>query len=103
MPAAFIRPAFDWVAARRSKLPGRSVSGDTNTGTFAAGMDDFLGVPIENAYHVPGISTPPGTGIFANEKHGRLILTHCWKDGSMTDEERKVFMDQLLTDLGAVP
>ena len=75
----------------------------SNTGTFAAGMDDFLGVPIENAYHVPGISTPPGTGIFANEKHGRLILTHCWKDGSMTDEERKVFMDQLLTDLGAVP
>lgn len=73
----------------------------SNTGPFAPNMDEFLGVRVTNAYHVPGISTPPGTGIFANEKHGRLVLTLCWKEGAMTDEERQVFMDQLLSDLGA--
>lgn len=73
----------------------------SNTGPFAPSLDEFLGVPVTNAYHVPGISTPPGTGIFANEKHGRLVLTLCWKEGAMTDAECSVFMEQLLTDLGA--
>lgn len=72
----------------------------SHTGVFAAGMDQFLGAGIENAYHVPGISTPPGTGIFANEKHGRLVLTLCWKEGAMTQEERELFMRQLLSDFG---
>ncbi|TLD69079.1 hypothetical protein FEM03_19625 [Phragmitibacter flavus] len=73
----------------------------SNTGPFAPSLDEFLGVKVTNAYHVPGISTPPGTGIFANEKHGRLVLTLCWKEGAMTEEERGIFMEQLLTDLGA--
>jgi len=72
----------------------------SNTGVFAAGMDDLMGAGITNAYHIPGISNPPGTGIFANEKHGRLVLTLCWKDGALNDGERGLFMEQLLADMG---
>lgn len=73
----------------------------SNTGVFAPGLDDFTGAKVSNAYHVPGISSPPGTGVFANEKHGRLVLTLCWKDGSLTEEERAIFMKQILSDMGA--
>jgi acyl carrier protein len=72
----------------------------SHTGEFAPGMDRFLGVRITGAYHVPGIGTPPGTGIFFNEKNGRLVITFCWHEGAVTDEERGMMLAQLLGDLG---
>jgi len=72
----------------------------SNTGVFAPEMDTFLGARIGNAYHIPGISNPPGTGIFANEKHGRLVLTLCWKEGALSKEEQSLFMGQLFADMG---
>ncbi|MDZ4287822.1 MAG: acyl carrier protein [Prosthecobacter sp.] len=72
----------------------------SNTGVFAPELTEFAGATITNAYHVPGFSNPPGTGVFANEKNGRLVLTLCWRDGAMSAEERQIFIDHLMEDMG---
>jgi acyl carrier protein len=72
----------------------------SHTGEFAEGMEDFLGARILNAFHVPGIATPPGTGIFCNEKNGRLVITLCWHEKAMTGAERNLMVDHFLRDLG---
>ena len=72
----------------------------SNTGVFAPELKQFAGAQVTNAYHVPSFSDPPGTGVFTNEKNGRLVLTLCWREGTMTDEERAIFVDQLKADLG---
>ncbi len=72
----------------------------SHTGEFAVGLDHFLGAKICNAFHVPGVPTPPGTGIFCNEKNGRLVLTTCWHETVLDDNERKIMIERLLQDLG---
>jgi acyl carrier protein len=72
----------------------------SHTGEFAAGLDRFLGAEITNAFHVPAVPTPPGTGIFCNEKNGKLVLTTCWHEAVLNDAERTMMMEQLLQDLG---
>ena len=73
----------------------------SHTGVFAPELESFGGARIDNAYHIPGFSSPPGTGVFANEKNGRLVLTFAWREGVLTAEEQDAFVDQVLTDLGA--
>ncbi len=72
----------------------------SNTGVFAPELTEFGGAAVTNAYHVPSFSDPPGTGVFTNEKNGRLVLTLCWREGTLTDQERQIFIDQLMSDLG---
>jgi acyl carrier protein len=72
----------------------------SNTGLFAPELTRFAGAAVTNAYHVPSFSDPPGTGVFANEKNGRLVLTLCWREGTITEPERGIFIDQLMGDLG---
>lgn len=72
----------------------------SNTGVFAPELTHFAGAAVTNAYHVPSFSDPPGTGVFANEKNGRLVLTLCWREGTLSPEEREIFVDQLKADLG---
>ncbi len=74
----------------------------SNTGEFAAGMNQFLGARILNAWHVPGIATPPGTGIFCNEKNGRLVVTLCWHENALSLEERRMMMESFLRDIDAL-
>ncbi len=70
----------------------------SHTGEFAPRLSRFLGVEIENAYHVPAFSNPPGTGLFCSEKNGQLTITLCWQDGVLTEEERKLIFNQLWQD-----
>ncbi len=72
----------------------------SNTGPFAPELTHFAGARVTNAYHVPSFSDPPGTGVFANEKNGRLVLTLCWREGTLKEGERQIFIDQLMSDLG---
>ncbi len=72
----------------------------SNTGEFAAGLDRFLGAEILSAFHVPGIATPPGTGIFINTRSGRMVITTCWHENALSDAERRLMIDQLLADFG---
>jgi acyl carrier protein len=73
----------------------------SDTGEFAPGMETFLGARVVTAYHVPGFSAPPGTGLFVNEKHGRLVLTQCWRGEVLKEAERAVMWERWLEDLGA--
>jgi hypothetical protein len=72
----------------------------SHTGEFASGLQQFFGAKISNAFHIPGIGTPPGTGIFCNEKNGRLVITMCWHEGALDDTERQLMLSQFLEDLG---
>ncbi len=72
----------------------------SHTGEFAAGLNRFFGAEIVNAFHVPCVPTPPGTGIFCNDKNGKLVLTTCWHQSVLSDAEREMMMQQLLQDLG---
>lgn len=72
----------------------------SNTGVFAPELTRFAGATVTNAYHVPSFSDPPGTGVFANEKNGRLVLTLCWREGTISEQERGIFTKQLMGDLG---
>lgn len=73
----------------------------SHTGVFAPELEVFAGARVDSAYHIPGFSSPPGTGVFANEKNGRLILTFAWREGVLTKDEQDAMVEQVLTDLGA--
>ncbi len=74
----------------------------SHTGVFAPELEHFAGARVTSAYHIPGFSSPPGTGVFANEKNGRLILTFAWREGVLSRDEQEAMVEQVLTDLGAV-
>ena len=73
----------------------------SHTGEFAAGLNHFLGARILNAWHIPGIATPPGTGIFCNEKNGRPVVQLCWHENALSTAERRIMIESFLADLGA--
>ncbi len=70
----------------------------SHTGAFAV-ADTFAGARVTNAYHLPCLGTPPGTGIFFGEHGARLNVTVSWRDGALTDEERSLMIAQLHDDL----
>jgi acyl carrier protein len=72
----------------------------SHTGEFAPGLQRFFGANIDNAFHVPGIATPPGTGIFCNEKNGRIVITLSWHENALDEAERRLVLDHLLADFG---
>lgn len=74
----------------------------SHTGEFAPGLRDFMGVSILNAYHVPGFSNPPGTGIFCSERDGRLSITMCWRDGVIDQKEKELMINQLWEDFSLI-
>lgn len=71
----------------------------SHTGTFAADLKSVCGGDIQNGYHIPTVSTPPGTGIFLSERNGILTITFSWREGTITDCERKLLMSQFVEDL----
>lgn len=73
----------------------------SDTGEFAPGLVEFLGARVRTAYHIPGFTSPPGTGLFVNEKHGRIVLAACWRGEVINDSERSVLWERWLDDLGA--
>jgi acyl carrier protein len=73
----------------------------SNTGEFAQGLESFFGARIDSAFHVPGIGTPPGTGIFCNENNGRMVVTLCWHEAALDASERRLLLEKFLSDLGA--
>ena len=69
------------------------------TGQFAPEMTDFAGARVLNAYHLPCLGTPPGTGLFFGEHGERLNVTLSWREGVLTPEERTLMMGRLREDL----
>lgn len=71
----------------------------SHTGVFAPELVEFAGAKITNAYHLPCLGAPPGTGIFFSERDGRMTITLSWREGCINDEERRLMVQQTLEDL----
>jgi len=69
------------------------------TGEFTLPLDTVFGSRALNAYHVPCVSAPPGSGLFLGVFKGRLSVTFSWRDSAVTPEEAGLMMDQVLLDL----
>jgi hypothetical protein len=87
------------------KFLGTQFSGDitsffhSSTGPFAIHLCELAGVNVLNAYHVPSVSTPPGSGLFFCESHGRISATFSWREGSVTEHEADLVMTKMRDDL----
>ncbi len=75
----------------------------SNTGEFAPNLTEFYGAPVTNAYHVPTITNPPGSGLFVNTKNGCMTAAMTWRDGVIDEEEQKILMDSFLSALKGEP
>lgn len=71
----------------------------SHTGPFAPDLVAFGGAKIRNAWHLPCLGSPPGTGIFFNERNGKLNVVLSWREGCVTDEERSAMLASLMNDL----
>ena len=69
------------------------------TGAFAPELTEFAGGRVTNAYHLPCLGTPPGTGIFVGERDDRINVTISWREGALDDSERRLMVAQLRADL----
>jgi hypothetical protein len=73
------------------------------TGDFSAGLSDVFGARASNAYHVPAVSSPPGSGLFLGLFQGRLNVTLSWRDGSVSGDEAERILDRLHEDFVGLP
>lgn len=73
------------------------------TGAFAPELTEFAGARVTNAYHLPCLGTPPGTGIFFGEREGRINVTLSWREGALDEPERQLMVSQLRADLLGEP
>ena len=75
----------------------------SHTGAFAPEMTEFAGAQITNAYHLPCLATPPGTGLFFCERGGQVNITVTWREGCLSEEERQLMLAQTMEDLFGEP
>ncbi|HEX8296851.1 MAG TPA: hypothetical protein VF593_11150 [Chthoniobacteraceae bacterium] len=75
----------------------------SHTGSFAPELREFAGAPITDAFHLPCVGTPPGTGIFFSERDYRLTITFSWREGCLSEEERRLWVGQTLEDAVGEP
>ncbi len=75
----------------------------SHTGAFAPEMTEFAGARITNAYHLPCLGTPPGTGLFFCERGGQVNITVTWREGCLSEEELALLLGQTMEDLFGEP
>lgn len=73
------------------------------TGAFAPGLERMAGAPIEWGWHVPVISTPPGSGLFLSDRGGQLTISLSWREGCVDEAEQKILMDRFIEALVGEP
>jgi hypothetical protein len=71
----------------------------SHTGDFLPGLRDICEASIENGWHIPSVSQPPGSGIFFSEHEGRLSATISWREGSLGKSEVDTMESSLRSDL----
>lgn len=71
----------------------------SSTGEFSARLENVFGASVTNAYHVPSVSAPPGSGLFFGLFNGRLNATFSWREGSVTSAEAASVLAALRDDL----
>ena len=68
------------------------------TGEFSVPLDEVFGARVMDAFHVPSVSAPPGSGIFVGLFRGRLTATLSWRDGAATEKEISLMREHLMGD-----
>lgn len=105
--------AFSAMASLFRRVPGwlwlkiikRSSNGYLNsfffshTGECLPEAATFCGAPILNAWHIPTVSQPPGTGIFYCQRSGQLTAAISWVDGVLRPGELELLRSQIRDDL----
>ena len=84
---------------------GKQMKGQTTafhhsyTGVFAPKLESMAGVPVGNAFHIPILYAPPGTGVFISERNGCYTVTTTWRRSVLDAEDaallRQAFVDAL--------
>ena len=75
----------------------------SNTGSFASGLSEFGGATITNAWHVPGLFSPPGTGLFVSERGSCLTVSVSWRAAAVTADEAHYLRDAFLAAMLGAP
>jgi len=57
--------------------------------------DVFMGLNIENIYHMPRVPTPPGLGVFFTRFKGRFNVVFSFPKGMFSSDETNAFMSRL--------
>lgn len=69
------------------------------TGTFAPGLTTAFGGRLLNAYNIPGVSSPPGSGVFFSDCASRTTVVLSWVHTALTDAEVQIMRQQWRRDL----
>ena len=72
------------------------------TGNFAEEFREIAGALVRNAYHVPSVSAPPGSGLFFGIFGGQLSATLSWREGAASSQELEAIRVQLGKDFSGV-
>ncbi|HEV7869099.1 MAG TPA: hypothetical protein VGO90_15535 [Chthoniobacteraceae bacterium] len=75
----------------------------SHTGAFAPELQQFAGARITNAYHLPCLGSPPGTGLFFNESGDRVNVVFAWREGALKPDELALTIAQTREDLLGKP
>ena len=71
----------------------------SHTGEFLPECRTFCGASIEDGWHIPSVSQPPGTGVFFSQRGGRLAATLSWREGAVDDAELGIMRAKMREDL----
>lgn len=71
----------------------------SHTGAFLPGRSDFAGAELQNVCTIPGVSSPPGLGVFFSDYAGRITVTLAWRAAGLSEVEAGILSQQILTDL----
>ena len=93
-------PALPYMKFLETQFGGEVTSFfHSSTGNFVLDPEGVCGARIRDAYHVPSISAPPGSGLFFSEYAGSITATFSWREGAVTSDEADLILDQLRNDL----
>jgi hypothetical protein len=69
------------------------------TGTVAQGLDHAFGGRIINGFHIPGVTAPPGSGLFFSDCQGLYSVVLSWVDTCLSAREIEIMRKQWRYDL----
>jgi hypothetical protein len=69
------------------------------TGTFAQGIAHAFGGRVLNAYHIPAVPAPAGSGLFFSDCQGRISIVLSWVDSCLSADEVAIMRKQWRHDL----
>lgn len=72
------------------------------TGDFSVPMETFFGARVQQVFHVPAVSAPPGTGVFVGCWRGRMYVTVSWRDTACTKAEASALLNSMVEDLTGI-